>query len=254
MKFKAPIYPQVWLVFILWVAIILAIGRWLAAGQKTDVLSGLQSGVRPNVIVAMLFGLGCIGFWKIWKETGFTGIAKNASWWLLIVPVAFIVTFAAFGLTQSNLATSAILIILVNSLFVGINEEVMLRGLVFSGMSDRFTFGIACIITTVLFGSMHMLNFFSTGELHILQSITTIGTGLMLLAIRVGMGSIIPAIIVHWLWDFSTAMTGSAAEISGGTLVQMVPLGILAAPILFAIIGGVYLWRYSLRLSREEAA
>lgn len=247
MKFKAPIYPQVWLVFIGWVAIILAVGRWATAGRQSSILDALQSGIRPNVVVAMLFGLGCIAFWRIWRATGFTATAKNASWWLLLLPVAFIILFASFGLTHSSVATAGILMILVNSLLVGINEEVMLRGLVFSGMADRFTFWRACIITTVLFGSMHLLNFFSTGEVHILQALSTMGVGLMLLAIRVGMGSIIPAIIVHGLWDFSTAMTGSVTDFSGGTLVQLTPLGILASPVLFAIVGGVYLWRYSAR-------
>lgn len=253
MNFKAPIYPHVWLIFIAWVVIIVAVGRWLTAGQQSAIVEGLQSGIRGNVIVAMLFGLGCIGFWKIWRETGFTRVAENASWWLLTVPGVFIVIFAAFGLSQGDLPRAAILTIVVNALFIGTNEEVMLRGLVFSGMANRFSFLVACIITTVLFGSMHMLNFFSTGEIHILQSIATMFVGLIFLAIRVGMGSIIPAIIVHWLWDVSTALTGTVTNISGGTLVQMVPLGLFAAPLFFGIFGGVYLWRYSARLGQQEA-
>lgn len=254
MKFKAPIYPQVWLVFVAWIIIILAVGWWSRAGQQSDLVEGLQSGIRVNVVVAMLFGLACIGFWKIWRETGFTGTAANSAWWLLVVPVALIIIFASFGLTQGNLATAAVVTILVNSLFVGINEEVMLRGLVFSGTANRFSFLNACIITTVVFGLIHMLNFFSTGEIKIVQAIATMFVGLILLAIRVGMGSIIPAIIIHGLWDFSTALTASVSDFSGGALVQIVPLALIAAPILFGMTGGYYLWCYSVRLRREEAS
>ena len=252
MQFKAAIYPKIWFVFAAWVAIILGVGRLQTGGEEVGIIEALSSGPRYSVLVAMIFGLGCVAFWKVWKETGWTAIPKGASWWLLIVPLAFIVAFSAFGMSQSNIAESALLIILMNSLIVGVNEEVMLRGLVFSGMADRFSFGAACIITTVLFGAMHLLNYFNTGELHILQAITTMATGLMLLAIRVGMGSIIPAVILHGLWDFGTAMTATVTDYSGGTLVQLVPLGIIVAPILFAIIGGIYLWRYNKRLKEQD--
>ena len=253
MQFKAPIYPIVWLLFAAWVAIIMIVGQLQSGGAETGIIEALSSGPRYSVLVAMVFGLGCVAFWKIWKETGWTAIPKGASWWLLIVPVAFIGVFSAFGLSQSEVAVSAVLIILMNSMIVGVNEEVMLRGLVFSGMASRFSFLTACVITTVLFGAMHLLNYFNTGEFHILQAITTMATGLMFLAIRVGMCSIIPAIILHGLWDFGTALTGTVTDYSGGTLVQLVPLGILVAPILFAIIGGIYLWRYSKRLAAKEA-
>ncbi len=254
MKFKAPIYPKVWFVFLAWLAIIVVVGRILTAGQQSAITEGLQSGIRGNVIVGMLFGLACIGFWKIWKETGFTKVAEGASWWLLVLPGVFIVIFTVFGLSQGDLPTAAIVTIIANAFFVGANEEVMLRGLVFSGMANRFSFLTACLITTVLFGAMHLLNFFSTGELHLLQAVATMFVGLILLAIRVGMGSIIPAIIVHWLWDVSTVLTGTVTDFSGGTLIQIVPLGIIAAPLLFGLIGGTYLWRYSARLGLPVAA
>ena len=254
MQFKAPIYPKVWLVFAAWVAIIIGVGQFQSGGEEVGIIEALSSGPRYSVLVAMVFGLGCVAFWKIWKETGWTSIPKGASWWLLILPLAFIAIFSAFGISKSDIAAAAMLIILINSLVVGINEEVMLRGLVFSGMADRFSFWTACVITTLLFGSMHLLNYFNTGELHILQAITTMATGLMLLAIRVGMGSIIPAIVIHGLWDFGTAMIGTVTDYSGGTLVQLVPLGIIVAPILFGIVGGAYLWRFSKRLDQTATA
>jgi len=254
MKFNAQIFPKVLIAFAAWVGIILAIGKLLRGSETSNVAIGLSSRVQWGVVAAALFGLGCIALWRIWKETGFTKPAKDAAWWLLALPVAFIAMFITFGLSQGSLSNTAILIVLVNSLIVGLNEEVMLRGLIFSGTADRFSFLTACIFTTLLFAGMHMLNFFSTGEIPVLQTLTTIGSGLMLLAIRVGMGSIIPAIIIHGLWDFGTALTGLVEDFSEVGILGIVPLFIIAAPFIFAIIGGVYLWRYSKRLTLEEAA
>lgn len=253
MSFKVPIYPQVWIVFIVWVAIILAVGRLQTGGEHMDIDEGLQSGIRLNVAAAAIFGLACVAFWKIWRQTGFTKVADDAAWWLLIIPGALIFLFAYFGLSHGTLASGAILILLVNSLVVGLNEEVMLRGLFFSGATNRFSFLNACIITTVLFGGMHLLNFFSTGEIKIVQAIATMFVGLIMLAIRVGMGSIIPAILVHGLWDFAAAATASVDDFSGEGLVVIIPLFLIAAPVLFGVTGGIYLWRYSRRLSTDGA-
>jgi len=255
-KFSANIYPIVFLVFVIWLVVNQGINRLISPAQVENMAVGLMGGFKFGLLVAMIFALGCVGYWRIWKETGFTGLAQDARWWLVILPALFIIVFTIFGLKFGDFTMSMLVILFVNTLMVGISEETMFRGLMFSGLSNRFSFWWASIITTVIFGSMHLLNFFTTGELPILQAITTMGVGLMLLAVRVGMGSIIPAIIIHWLWDVSAALTASAAANTTaieGTAWQVIPAGLILAPIVFTIMGLVFLWRFRTQIEPQPA-
>lgn len=245
MAIKAPILPKVFAVFVVWVAATLGITVLLTNGQDITLDELATNGIYWSAAVATGIAVGAVAVLGVWKETGFTGLVEGARWWLLIVPIVMIAILLFRSFSASDAFSTVMLYALINTLFVGISEEVMFRGLLLSGTYNRFSYWRAIWMTGLLFGSIHILNVFITGELvqGIAQATFATMTGLLLMAIRLGMGSIIPAIIIHWLWDLGVFIqpTEPLAASSGGTMLLTV-LPVLA-PILFGIIGIVALAR-----------
>jgi membrane protease YdiL (CAAX protease family) len=65
----------------------------------------------------------------------------------------------------ANLPSLGVLmIVIINTLMVGINEELMFRGILFYGASSSFGIWRAVWITAIIFGSVHILNSLITGD------------------------------------------------------------------------------------------
>jgi len=122
----------------------------------------------------------------------------------------------------------------------------MFRGLMFSGLSKRFSYWPAVLLTIALFGTIHLFNIITTGAVgeSILQSFLALFSGALYLAIRLSMGSVIPAIIFHILWDWVALLSPAAPT----TPEQFSPWDLLgfvavAKPVVFGILGFWVLWR-----------
>ncbi len=153
----------------------------------------------------------------------------------------------------------------------------MFRGVLFSALSTRLRLWLAIAVTTVLFGSVHLLNFLVIGDLPITvtQAIAAAMSGTLFIAIRLRTGSLYPAIAFHALWDFGTLMAvakvlsmpgasggaamGAAAGGSPGVATLLLPIGLLLPNFLYALFllrrcsnaGDAYC---SIRLFEEAAA
>lgn len=88
---------------------------------------------------------------------------------------------------------------------VGFSEELMFRGVFYNGMLTRLSIWQSILISSLVFGLIHSLNGFITGDFSsaISQSLQAILSGVWFMAIRLRTGSIIPAAIIHWLFDMS---------------------------------------------------
>jgi hypothetical protein len=67
------------------------------------------------------------------------------------------------------------------------------------------------VFTAVLFGSVHILNGFITGDFSgaIIQATGAALSGVWYAALRFRLGSVFPGMILHWLWDFLAFLGGS---------------------------------------------
>jgi membrane protease YdiL (CAAX protease family) len=100
-------------------------------------------------------------------------------------------------------------ILALNMLLVGLSEELMFRSIMFRGLLARFRVWPAILLTSLLFGLVHSLNVFTTGQMEqaVLQSAAAFMQGLAYLAIRIRTRSVWPMVIVHALWDFSLMLS-----------------------------------------------
>lgn len=102
------------------------------------------------------------------------------------------------------------LLLTAGSLLVGFNEELVTRGQLIVALRSRFGELGVWFFSTLLFGLLHLPNtIFGTGPLGVFQVFTTfmIGSGFYLLR-RVS-GTLITAMVLHALWDFSSFAANS---------------------------------------------
>jgi len=128
----------------------------------------------------------------------------------------FLLFMLVFILFTGLPPTRVLLFVIINTLMVGISEELMCRGILFHGASSSFGTWRAVWITAVIFGAAHILNGFITGDFgsSIVQALFAFMFGFWTVALRVRLHTIIPGIIIHWVWDCIGFLTNSSRAIA----------------------------------------
>ncbi len=217
------------------------------SGGFMDELSGA---VQWGIVFAGLFLLVLVAVCR-WRDIGLNPPVSARSLLLLWLPAIYLLLFllAFLGVDlvagPPPLATAGFL--LLNAALAGFSEEMMFRGVLFSALRSRLPFALAAAITTILFGSAHLLNVVALGNLELAatQAVAAMMSGLVFIAIRVRTGSLIPAVAYHALWDFAALVTIGTALGTGGAnpaaagnpqpLTLLVPLLVLLPNFLYAL-------------------
>lgn len=235
------------LIFAAWIAITIAAAPQLGPG---DTLADLVThGLARQVVLAAIFVLAAA--WLVrWPDLGL-GAPRWSSLGLLWFPglyVGLMLAVAGFG----ALPPGAVLAMLfVNTLFVGLSEETMFRGVLLSGLRTRIGLRPAVAISTVVFGVVHVLNVFLTGDLvlAVAQAFAAMASGLLLAAIRIRTGSLWPAVGYHTVWNFATflaflahvpARDGPAVPGTADGAIPEMPLWAPVLPVVFILPIGLY--------------
>ncbi|MBX9467700.1 MAG: CPBP family intramembrane metalloprotease [Rhizobium sp.] len=234
-------------VYIIWAAITILGGMLLSGGQKQSLIEGLSKGPLWNVVAAFIF-LVLVIVVAGWRDLKFGAPNPMSSLRIMWFPALYVIAFLSMagllGLPPLNL----MLLILLSTAFVGLSEETMFRGILFQALRTRVKLWPAMIWTSVLFGSVHILNALTTGELlnALLQAFTATLSGFAFIAILVRTGSIWPAIIYHALWDFGTFAISASSAAQGPASGGEVGGGAFLLPVLLVLpnfLYGVYLLR-----------
>ncbi|GAA5607962.1 CPBP family intramembrane glutamic endopeptidase [Streptomyces griseus] len=202
-----------WPWFLVVVVVYLAILQGLGALISVDHGSGdsqfptTESVIRNGVIpigLSVLFGAAVVTWLGWWSSVLHYRVPVRR--WVGFVPVSMLVV-AVLTVNYPNLADqplSLVLALIVMTLFVGIGEELMFRGIgvqVFkrAGLSE----GKVALWSSVVFGVVHVSNAFGEGAQAILQAVIVSTSGYFFyLCLRVGSTILLP-MLVHGLWDFS---------------------------------------------------
>lgn len=198
---------QAFLVLIVWLIATLVIGRLLRQDQLSSVdelIALLTQGVAWNLVLSLAV-LGFATRYFGWSDLGFRlpplWLALRLMWFplLLLLPV-FWLAFA-IGLPPPQ----AIAFLGLNTLLVALSEEWMFRGVLFRALAGRRRVWPALLMTSVIFGSIHVLNGFTYSTLtqSSVQAVAAMMTGLLLGALLIRTGSIWPSVILHMVWNFA---------------------------------------------------
>lgn len=202
--------PRVWLglvAFVAYLAVFYAI--WIVngidyarVGESEDTLLRWYVVPLAGGLVVLLITISLFGWWRpALRET--RRLPKSAA----VVPAimaAVAILNLVFG-EFSRVTMTMWILLVIGSVLVGFNEEVVARGQLFVALRSRFGEVGVWFLSTALFSLLHLPNFFfGIGALAFLQVVIQFGLGsVYYLAFR-STGSLVPAMLLHGLWDFST--------------------------------------------------
>lgn len=248
------------IIFVIWVMILVVIPK-LLIGPETESIDASVSKVNIPLLLAPLFLFVAVIILGWRREVGLRPPDSVKSLLVLWLPILFVLSFFVVALLLGLSLTQTVGFILFNTILVGISEELMFRGIILHGALSHLRIWTAILFTTVLFGSVHILNGFTTGNFRAaaIQATTAAMTGLCFLAIRLRTKSIFPAMLIHALWDCGLFLMSTASKTNDSSQTEISSnvssIGSLIFPILFALpnfLYGIWLLRNIEGKSSEE--
>nr|WP_255534519.1 CPBP family intramembrane glutamic endopeptidase [Chryseolinea lacunae] len=211
--------------------------------HDTTLLNTIDAALSWPILSACLVLLAFTVLTRHGRAAGLTTPFLHGAW-LLIYPAVVITTVlihVAFGGGFNN--ADNFKWILVNTALVGFSEEMMFRGYVFGAHVGRIRFLWVVVLVSVFFGGVHVLNTLVTGQLRssVAQAVMAAFSGLLFLAIRVKTRSLVPAMVVHGLFDFSVMMNLSVPGNARDPWNAAVGVLLALSPLIFGITGIVVL-------------
>jgi uncharacterized protein len=217
-------------VYVMWQAIGMGIQIAGMGPEAIDLLDLVKHGLSQSLAAASLFLLVVVVLFRWGREVGLAqgpqrGTLKVIWPWLL-----FLMLFAASALNAGLPPASVTLFILANTLLVGWSEEVMFRGVWLRGLFRSYGIWVAIIGSSLIFGAIHVLNVFLTGDLRgaLLQAAAAFLSGVFLAAVRLRTGSLWTGIVLHGLWDAGTFLVAAGATTATAAANASAPAGVTA--------------------------
>ena len=217
----------------IWVGITIG-GGLLQAGGPSSMDELVSAGVVWGIPLAALFLL--ITYRGKWNQLGLVAPASWRAARPVVIAVALLLILAA---ANGLPTTSVLLFLVINSMAVGVSEELAFRGVVLRALLGSYPIRRAVLISALAFGAVHSLNALMTGEVvpALMQSGIAVGMGMWAASIRIRTGSLYPSILLHGLWDLALLIVISG--IAGSPI--SVVVSVLA--LVFAVGLGVWGWR-----------
>jgi membrane protease YdiL (CAAX protease family) len=171
-------------------------------GESDETLLNWYVAPLSGGLVVILIVVSAFGWWRpsLIERRRFPRSAVVLPALMAVVAMLNMV----FG-DHSRVTPTMWLYLVIGSVLVGFNEEVIARGQLIVALRSRFGETGVWFISTLLFSLLHLPNaFFGLGSIAILQVVIQFGLGSVYYLARRFSGSLLPAMILHGLWDFST--------------------------------------------------
>lgn len=152
------------------------------------------------------------------EEIGFKKISKINLLWLIphfCIIIGIIIMALLFGKLPDEGGVSLIISIIIATLFVGIAEETMFRGILLHSFLEEGKIFIPIVISAIFFALLHSVNVFaglSVSEM-IMQLRFTFIFGIFSACVAIKLNNLIPLIIYHFLWDMSLFVSESLSVV-----------------------------------------
>lgn len=203
--------PVAVLTYLGWTLVTVFGMRWASDGSKKPLIETVTHGISWNLVMAVGL-LALVTLAMRWRDLKFVAPRPTSALRVLWFPAIYLVIFALLPALLGLPPARTLLFIALNTLLVGLSEEWMFRGVLFQGLRSRLTMWPAILVTSAMFGAVHVLNVIGTGEFlgSVIQAAAAFLSGLVLIALLVRTGSIWVPIAYHALWDFGTFVTSAS--------------------------------------------
>lgn len=214
-------------VYLVWQAINTGIQVAGTGPEGIDLLDLVKHGIAPSLAAASLFLLVIVVLFRWAREVGLAQGPQRGTLRVIWPWLLFLALFVASALNAGLPPTSVTLFILANTLLVGWSEEVMFRGIWLRGLHRSFGIWAAILGSSLIFGAMHVLNVFLTGDLRgaVMQAAAAFLSGLFLAAVRLRTGSLWTGIVLHGLWDAGTFLVAASGAPAADAAAAATALG-----------------------------
>ncbi|MGX1584117.1 CPBP family intramembrane glutamic endopeptidase [Microbacterium sp. NPDC055502] len=239
--------PRIWIglvIYLAYVAVVFTVQQatgipYTALGDSgRDLFLGAGlSLIGGAVLLAITTSL--LGWWRpaLFERT------RAAHRWPIIAPVLMAVALGV-NLASTDWASydGAFFAASIVLLLVGFTEELTTRGLLLVGLRSRLSEVWVWLLTSALFGLMHLINALSGQPLAptLQQVFLAFGAGTIFYVLRRVTGSLIWAMVLHGFWDFSTFAVGhgAAGPLAGlGPVLEIVAVVVALVGVAFVIRG-----------------
>jgi uncharacterized protein len=209
--------PLALLTYVGWTLLTLYGMRWASDGSKKSLIDTVSHGISWNLAMA----IGLLGLMTLalrWRDLKFVAPRPARSLLVLWFPALYLLFFALLPALLGLPPAGVLLFLALNTALIGLSEEWMFRGVLFQGLRSRLPMWPAIVLTSLLFGAVHVLNVIVTGQLAeaVVQAVAAAMSGMLLLALLIRTGSIWVPIAYHALWDFGTFVTSATNPRSAG--------------------------------------
>jgi uncharacterized protein len=211
---RKPWYTSM-VIFAIWQIVLLGGAFLQFKGHHISLDQMVKNHIFFGVLVATFFLPGAITYLKWWHQVGWKKPDNILDLRLLLPPALLLLFMLAFVLFTVLPPTRVLVFVIINTLMVGISEELMFRGILFHGASSSFGIWRAVWITAILFGAVHILNGLITGDFSAstVQAFFAFMFGFWIVSLRVRLDTIIPGIVIHWIWDYVGFLTNSQGDL-----------------------------------------
>lgn len=196
-----------------WAALTLFSMRWRHTGDQS-LLQSVSHEVGWNFVLAIAF-LAVLTRINRWTDLAFVRPESWRSLRLLWFPSLYLLAFAGLSAVLGvPLSAQSVLFVAINVALVGLSEEFMFRGVLFRALRSRLHAWPALLLTSVMFGGIHVMNVFITGKLldAAVQATAATLSGFIFMALLLRTGSLWVPIVYHALFDLGTFLTTSGAS------------------------------------------
>lgn len=145
---------------------------------------------------------------KMWKDIGsLTLISKKEI--IILLPVIVLSFIPIFSGINPKLFDK-IFIILIISILIGIIEELVFRGIIFSALKSKGKIP-AILFSSIIFSLFHLLNLATGADIleTLVQILFAFGFGLVMAVAKYKSNSLLALIAVHALWDFIISISNT---------------------------------------------
>ena len=209
-------YAHAWrtalLTLVVWLVITEGGGIISAGGHMTQLPTLISTRLAIGVAAAAAFIVLAISVLHWWRVVGFVRPSETG---LLRLPSLVVLAFLAITIAERQLFQPGTGLVVLNTLLVGVSEELMFRGVLLFGARVRFGTNRAVFVTAAIFGAVHTLNALVTGNLPaaVIQALIASFFGVWAGALRVRTESLLPLIVIHWMWDGLLVLGGAGVAI-----------------------------------------
>ncbi len=202
--------------------IVLAVWVLITFGLES-VQTGFRARSLEDAFAASIFWPGLVAVAVVTavvlqqRAAGAVGVGRPRRLRVLALPGLLLVLSALIASGSGTVSW----LLFANFMIVGLNEELMFRGVLFSGAVSRWGARLGIIFTSVLFGAVHLLNVIFVGNTFsgsVVQALLAMIGGFWLAVLRYLCGSIWPVVILHGLYDFAVAGAGPILLLVEGLL------------------------------------